>query len=73
MWFTKGENTHMGKFKKGWSGPFRVEYYLSNNIIIISANNFEPNPILFNVNKLKLYRYVDQTLKGFIVQKIKSL
>jgi hypothetical protein len=25
---------------------------------------FEPNPILVNINKLKPYRYMDQTLKG---------
>jgi hypothetical protein len=28
------------------------------------VNNFEPNPILVNVNKLIPYKYVDQTLKG---------
>jgi hypothetical protein len=61
MWFPKGKNTYMGKFKKGWCGPFMVEYYLSNNIVLVFANNFEPNPILLNVNKLKLYIYVDQT------------
>jgi hypothetical protein len=27
-------------------------------------NNFEPKLILVNINKLKPYRYVDQTLKG---------
>jgi hypothetical protein len=54
----------MGKFKKRWFGPFRVQYYLpNNNIILVFVNNFEPNPILVNVNKLKPYTYVDQTLK----------
>jgi hypothetical protein len=24
LWFPKGENTHLGKFKKRWFGPFRV-------------------------------------------------
>ncbi len=65
LWFPKGENTHLGKFKKRWFGPFRVQYCLSNNIVIlVSINNFEPNLVLFNVNKLKPYKYVDQTLKG---------
>jgi hypothetical protein len=65
MWFPKGENTHLGKFKKRWFGPFRLEYCLSDNIVLfVSVNNFEPNPILLNVNKLNPYRYVDQTLKG---------
>jgi len=55
---------HMGKFKKRWFSPFKVEYCLSNNIIIF-VNNFELNPIfMVNVNKLKPYTYVDQTLKG---------
>ncbi len=55
----------MRKFKKGWFGPFKVEYCLSKNIVfLVSVNNFEPNLILCNVNKLKPYRYVDQKLKG---------
>jgi hypothetical protein len=57
--------THLGKFKKRWFGPFRVQYSLPNNIdILISVIDFEPNPILVNVNKLKPYKYMDQTLKG---------
>jgi hypothetical protein len=24
LWFPKGENTHLGKFKKRWFGPFKV-------------------------------------------------
>ncbi len=60
LWFPKGENTHLGKFKKRWFGPFKVQYCLPNNIVlIVSVNNFEPNPILVNVNKLKPYTYVD--------------
>jgi hypothetical protein len=49
LWFPKGENTHLGKFK--------VQYCLPNNIyFLVYVNNFEPNPILVNVNKLKPYR-----------------
>ncbi len=58
------EKTHLGKFKKRWFGPFRVQYCLPNNtVLLVSINNFEPNPFLVNVNKLKPYKYVDQTLK----------
>jgi hypothetical protein len=32
--------------------------------LLVYINTFEPNPILVNVNKLKPYTYVDQTLKG---------
>jgi hypothetical protein len=35
-----------------------------NIIFFVFVNNFEPNLVLVNVNKLKPYNYVDQTLKG---------
>jgi uncharacterized membrane protein len=61
----------MGKFKKRWLGPFMVQYFLPNNLFIfVVVNNFEPNPILVDVNKLKPYTYVDQTLKG--IQSLKD-
>jgi hypothetical protein len=63
--FPKGEKTYLGKFKKRWFGPFKVQYCLfNNNVIIIFVNNFEPDLVLVNVNKLKPYTYVDQTMKG---------
>ncbi len=62
LWFPKGEKTHLGKFKKRWFGPCRVHCYLPNNIVFV--NNFEPNLVLVNVNKLKPHTYVDQTLRG---------
>ncbi len=58
------KHTHLGKFKKRWFGPFKVYYCLPNNIDLVFVNNFEPNMVLANVNKLKPYTYVDQTLKG---------
>jgi hypothetical protein len=70
---SQGEKTHLGKFKKRWFGPFKVRYCLPNNIVIlVFVNNFEPNPILVNVNKLKPYTYVDQTLKGIQSSKFKG-
>jgi len=53
------KHTHLGKFKKRWFGPFRVYYYLPDNIFFVFVNNFEPNILLANVNKLKPYTYVD--------------
>jgi hypothetical protein len=53
LWFPKGENTHLGKSKRIWFGPFRVQYFLPSNTIIL--NYFK---------KLKPYKYIDQTLKG---------
>jgi hypothetical protein len=54
--FPKEKKTHIGRFKKRWFGPFRVQYCLPNNIVLlVFVNNFEPNLILVNVNKLKPY------------------
>jgi hypothetical protein len=33
LWFPKGGETHLGKFKKIWFGLFWVQYCLPNNII----------------------------------------
>jgi hypothetical protein len=41
-----------------------INFLPNNTIILVFINNFEPNPILINVNKLKPYKYVDKTLKG---------
>jgi len=72
LWFPKGEKTHMGKFKKRWFGPFKVEYCLPNNNILVSINYFEPN-YNWSMLMLKPYTYVDQTLKGIQSPEIKSL
>jgi hypothetical protein len=65
LWFPKGGKTHLGKFKKRLFGPFRVLYFLPNIIVLfVYVNKFELNLLLVNVNKLKPYKYVDQTLKG---------
>jgi hypothetical protein len=62
---SQGIKNTFGKLKKIWFGSFRIQYFLPNNIVLlIYVNNFEPNPILVNINKLKPYKYVDQTLKG---------
>jgi hypothetical protein len=62
--FPREKNTS-GKIqeKMVWSIQGRV--LLTNClVIIVFVNNFEPNPVLVNVNKLKPYTYMDQTLKG---------
>jgi hypothetical protein len=60
------KKTHMGKFKKRWFGPFNynIAYPIILFFFFFLVNNFEPNPILVNVNKLKPYTYVVQTLEG---------
>ncbi len=60
------EKKHIwANLRKRWFSQFKVQYCLPNNfIILVSITNFEPNSVLVNVNKLKPYTYVDQTLKG---------
>jgi hypothetical protein len=41
-----------------------------NIVLLVSINNFEPNPRSINVNELKPYKYVDQILKG--IQSLKN-
>jgi hypothetical protein len=48
------------KFTKHRYGPYHIQYYLLNNIVLsVTLGNFEPYPILVNVNKVKPYRYVE--------------
>jgi len=45
-------------------GPLKVQYCLPSNIVLfVYIKYFEPNLVLVNVNKLKPYKYVHQTLK----------
>jgi hypothetical protein len=45
----------MGKFKHRWFGPYWIQYYLPNNTaLLVTVEKFDPNPILVNINKLKL-------------------
>jgi hypothetical protein len=45
-----------------------ITYLINYNFFFV--DNFEPNPILVNVNELKPYTYVDQTMKG--IQSLKD-
>jgi hypothetical protein len=67
---SQGKNTHLGKFMKRWFGPTNLQYCLPNNIVFfVFINNFEPKPVLVIVNKLKPYKYVDQTLNAIQISK----
>jgi hypothetical protein len=60
VWFTKGIKSHLGKFTKKWFGPYRVQYVLPNNIVLlVTIEKFETNHVLVNVNKLKPYKYME--------------
>jgi len=69
LWFLRVVFKHVLKFQRWWFGPYRIQEYLPNNIILfITIDKFDPNPILVNVNKLKLYRFIeDKTLQFILV------
>ena len=48
---------HAGKLRNKWFGPYRVQYLLPNNtVLLITVDKFDPNPVIVNINKLKTYR-----------------
>ncbi len=60
MWFPKGNKSHPWKFIRKWFGPYRVQYVLPNNImLLVTIEKFETDPKLVNVNKFKPYKYME--------------
>jgi hypothetical protein len=61
MWFPKGSKTHLGKFTRKWFGPYKVQYNLPNNtMLLVIVDKFDLNPKLVNVNKLKPSWHMEQ-------------
>ena len=57
LWFPKGANVHAGKLRNKWFGPYRVQYLLPNNtVLLVTVDKFDPDPVIVNINKLKTYR-----------------
>jgi len=68
LWFPKVNESHLGKFTRKWFGPYKVQYVLLNNIVLLmTTEKFETNPMLVNMNKLKPYKYIE-----FEIQKKKQ-
>jgi hypothetical protein len=64
MWFPKGNKSHLGKFTRKWFRPYRVQYVLLNNIVLlVTIEKFETNLVLVNVNKFKPYKYMEFEVK----------
>jgi hypothetical protein len=53
MWFSKGNKSHTRKCTRKWFGPYKMQYVLPNNIMLLIIEKFETNHVLVNVNKLK--------------------
>jgi hypothetical protein len=68
LWFPKGKKSHLGKFYRKWFEPYRIQYMLPNNtMLLVTIEKFEAKPMLVNVNKLKPYKCME-----FEVQKQKQ-
>jgi hypothetical protein len=60
QWFPKGNKSHLGKFIEKLFGPYRIQYVLPNNtMLLVTIEKFEANHVLVNVNKLKPYKYME--------------
>ena len=57
LWYPKGANVHARKLRNKWFGPYRVQYLLPNNtLLLVTVDKFDPDPVIVNINKLKTYR-----------------
>ena len=57
LWYPKGANIQAGKLRNKWFGPYRVQYLLPNNtLLLVTVDKFDPDPVIVNINKLKTYR-----------------
>jgi hypothetical protein len=67
---SKGCQSTSPNFQKGWFGPYRIQYYLPKNIILlVIVENFDFNLVLVNINKLKPYRFMeDQTFQPILTK-----
>jgi hypothetical protein len=64
MWFPKGNKSHLGKYTMKWFAPYRVQYVLPNNIVLlVTIEKFETNLVLVNMNKLKPYKYMESKVQ----------
>jgi len=51
---------HVPKFQRRWFGPYKIQYCLLNNIVLlVTIDKFDPNLILININKLKPYKFIE--------------
>ena len=60
---SQGTNVHAGKLRNKWFGPYRVQYLLSNNtILLVTVDKFDPDPVIININKLKTFQCLEEGL-----------
>ena len=63
LWYPKGANVHVGKLQNKWFGPYQVQYLLPNNtVLVVTVDKFDSDPVIVNINKLKIYRCPEEGL-----------
>ena len=63
LWYPKGANIHAGKLQNKWFGPYRVQYLLPNNTVLLgTVDKFGSDLVIVNINKLKTYRCPEEGL-----------
>ena len=63
LWYPNGANVHVGKLCNKWFGPYRVQFLLLNNIVLlVTVDKFDPDLVIVNINKLKTYRCPEEGL-----------
>jgi hypothetical protein len=70
LWFPRAVSKHALKFQRQWFGPYRIQYCLPNNyVLLVIIDKFDPNPVLVNINKLKPYKFIeDRTLQPILAK-----
>jgi hypothetical protein len=70
LWFLKVILVHVPKFQRRWFGPYRIQYCLLNNmVLLVIIDKFDPNLVLVNINKLKPYWFInDITLQPVLAK-----
>ena len=63
LWCPKGAKVHVGKLRNKWFGPYRVQYLLPNNtVLLVTIDKFDLDPVIVHINKLKTYRCPEEGL-----------
>jgi hypothetical protein len=74
LWLLKGNKSHLGKFTRKWFGPYKVQYVLPNNtMLLVTIEKLETNLVLVNMNELKPYKYMESKVQKKKCQYIENI
>jgi len=65
---------HVPKSQKQWFGPYRIQYFLPNNIVLlVTINKFDTNLVFVNINKLKPHMFIEDIILQPILTNLSDL